>query len=48
MAVLVSMSAAGMEMSNYDESRVPADLVKKQPGFILRVAYEIPDGDRSG
>jgi heme-degrading monooxygenase HmoA len=45
MAVLVRMSAAGMETSNYDEaSQALTELVKKSPGFIMHVAYTTPDG----
>lgn len=45
MAVLVRMSASGMETSNYDQaSQGLSALVKQQPGFIMHVAYETPDG----
>jgi len=45
MAVLVRMSATGMETSNYDEaSQGLTELVKKQPGFVMHVAYKTSDG----
>jgi heme-degrading monooxygenase HmoA len=44
-AVLVRMSAAGMETATYDQiSPGLVDLVKKQPGFIMHVAYRTPGG----
>jgi heme-degrading monooxygenase HmoA len=45
MAVLVSMTAAGMDAATYDQvSTQLADLVKKQPGFMMHVAYPSPGG----
>jgi heme-degrading monooxygenase HmoA len=45
MTVLVRMSAAGMETSNYDEASAQlAELVKKQPGFMMHVSYKTADG----
>ncbi len=45
MAVLARMSAAGMDLSNYDQAGEGlTELVKKQPGFIIHVAYKTPDG----
>jgi len=45
MAVLARMSAAGMDLSNYDQAGEGlTELVKKQPGFIIHVAYKAPDG----
>jgi len=45
MAVLVRMSAAGMDLSNYDQAGEGlTELVRKQPGFIIHVAYKTPDG----
>jgi heme-degrading monooxygenase HmoA len=45
MAVLVNISAVGMDTSNYDEisERLTA-LLKQQPGFMGHVAYKTPDG----
>jgi quinol monooxygenase YgiN len=45
MAVLVRMTAAGMDEATYDQ--VSAHLesaMKQQPGFIMHVAYPTPDG----
>jgi hypothetical protein len=45
MAILARMSAAGMDLSNYDQAGEGlTELVKKQPGFIIHVAYKTPDG----
>jgi hypothetical protein len=45
MAVLARMSAVGMDLSNYDQAGEGlTELVKKQPGFIIHVAYKTPDG----
>ena len=45
MAVLVSMTVAGMDAATYDQvSARLAPLVKKQPGFIMHVAYPSPGG----
>ena len=45
MAILVKISAAGMDQSVYDQM-VPAvhPLMKKQPGFIIHVGHAIPGG----
>lgn len=43
MAVLVRMTAAGMDEATYDQvSAQLAPLVKQQPGFIMHVAYPSP------
>jgi hypothetical protein len=45
MALLARMSAVGMDLSNYDQAGEGlTELVKKQPGFIIHVAYKTPDG----
>ena len=45
MAVLASMTAAGMDAATYDQiSTQLVDLVKKQPGFMMHVAYPSPGG----
>jgi hypothetical protein len=45
MAVLVMMTAAGMDAATYDQaSALLAPMVKKQPGFIMHVAYPSPGG----
>ena len=45
MAVLVSMTVAGMDAATYDQvSAQLAPLVKKQAGFIMHVAYPSPGG----
>lgn len=45
MAVLVRVSVAGMETSNYDEAAQGLTaLLKQQPGFIMHVGYKTPDG----
>lgn len=48
MAVLVRMTAAGMDAATYDQASTQlADLVKKQPGFMMHVAYPSPGGSLS-
>ncbi|HVB52400.1 MAG TPA: hypothetical protein VND89_11770 [Acidimicrobiales bacterium] len=45
MAVLVRISSTGMDQATYDQmapGHLP--LLKKQPGFIVHVAYPIPGG----
>ena len=45
MAVLVSMTVAGMDAATYDQvSAQLVPLVKKQAGFIMHVAYPSPGG----
>jgi antibiotic biosynthesis monooxygenase (ABM) superfamily enzyme len=45
MAVLVRMTAAGMDTATYDKvSAELTSLVKKQPGFLMHVAYVTPEG----
>jgi heme-degrading monooxygenase HmoA len=45
MAVLARMTLAGMDADTYDQvSTQLAPLVKKQPGFIMHVAYPSPGG----
>jgi heme-degrading monooxygenase HmoA len=45
MAVLVRMIAAGMDAATYDQvSKQLADLVKKQPGFVMHIAYPSTGG----
>jgi heme-degrading monooxygenase HmoA len=45
MAVLVRMTFAGMDAGAYDQvSTQLAPVVKKQPGFIMHVAYPSPGG----
>jgi hypothetical protein len=45
MAVLVRMTAAGMDSATYDQaSSQLSSLVKKQPGFMMHVAYPSPGG----
>ena len=45
MAVLVRMTMAGMDAATYDQASTQlAPLVKKQPGFIMHVAYPTPGG----
>jgi heme-degrading monooxygenase HmoA len=45
MAVLVRMTVAGMDAATYDQvSTQLLPLVKKQPGFIMHVAYPSPGG----
>jgi hypothetical protein len=49
MTVLVSMTAAGMDAATYDQASAQlAPLVKKQPGFIMHVAYPSPGGFTGG
>ena len=44
MAVLIRHRAA-MSAAQYDEAAPPlVELIKKQPGFLLHVSYEGPDG----
>ena len=45
MAVLIRHRAAGITPAQYDEISPPlVELVKKQPGFVLHVAYEDSQG----
>jgi heme-degrading monooxygenase HmoA len=45
MAVLVRISATGMDQATYDQMAPNLHpLVKKQPGFIIHFAYPIPTG----
>lgn len=45
MAVLVRISATGMDQATYDQmSPGLHELVKKQPGFIIHIAYPTPGG----
>jgi heme-degrading monooxygenase HmoA len=45
MAVLVRMTAAGMDAATYDQASTQlASLVRKQPGFMMHVAYPSPGG----
>jgi heme-degrading monooxygenase HmoA len=45
MAVLVRMTAAGMDAATYDQASAQlAGLVRKQPGFMMHVAYPSPGG----
>jgi hypothetical protein len=45
MAVLVRITAPGMDQAAYDQGApVLHELVKKQPGFIMHVAYPTPGG----
>ena len=49
MAVLVRISAAGMNQAPYDLAAPGLhELVKKQPGFIIHVAYPTSDGFNVG
>ena len=49
MAVLVRISAAGMNQAPYDQAAPGLhELVKKQPGFIIHVAYPTSDGFNVG
>ena len=45
MAVHVTIAVAGMDLAAYDQM-APAlhALVRKQPGFIIHVAYATPEG----
>jgi hypothetical protein len=49
MSVLVRITAPGMDQAAYDQA-APAlhELVKKQPGFIMHVAYPTPSGFNVG
>ena len=45
MAVLVRITATGMDAAAYDQvSPGLHELVKKQPGFVMHVAYPTPGG----
>jgi len=45
MAVLVRITAAGMDQAAYDQASPGLhELVKKQPGFVIHVAYPTPGG----
>jgi antibiotic biosynthesis monooxygenase (ABM) superfamily enzyme len=45
MTVLVRMTVAGMDEATYDQvSAELVALVRKQPGFIMHVAYPSPGG----
>jgi hypothetical protein len=45
MAVLVRITATGMDQAAYDQASPGLhELVKKQPGFIIHVAYPTPGG----
>jgi heme-degrading monooxygenase HmoA len=45
MAVLVRISATGMDQATYDQMAPGLhELVKKQPGFIIHIAYPTPNG----
>lgn len=45
MAVLVRMTAAGMDQATYDKAAAQlVALMKQQPGFIMHVAYPSPGG----
>jgi len=45
MAVLVRMTVAGMDEATYDQvSAQLVPVIKKQPGFIMHVAYPGPGG----
>ena len=45
MAVLVRMTAAGMDQATYDQAAAQlVALMKQQPGFIMHVAYPSPGG----
>jgi hypothetical protein len=45
MAVLASLTAAGMDTATYDQvSAHLTDLLKKQPGFVMHIAYPITGG----
>jgi len=45
MTVLVRIAAPGMDQATYDQMAPGLHpLVKKQPGFIMHVAYPIPGG----
>jgi heme-degrading monooxygenase HmoA len=43
--ILVRMSVPGMDETSYDEaSESLAGLIRKQPGFVMHVAYPSEDG----
>ncbi len=45
MAVLVRMTAAGMDTATYDQISPPlVEMIKKQPGFVMHVAYPTANG----
>jgi hypothetical protein len=45
MAVLVRISATGMDQATYDQmSPGLHEQVKKQPGFVIHIAYPTPGG----
>jgi hypothetical protein len=45
MAVLIRHRAAGITPAQYDEISPPlVELIKKQPGFVLHVAFEDSQG----
>jgi heme-degrading monooxygenase HmoA len=45
MAVLVRMTVAGMDAATYDQASAQlVAMVKKQPGFVMHVAYPSPGG----
>jgi heme-degrading monooxygenase HmoA len=45
MAVLVRITATGMDQATYDQMASGLhEMVKKQPGFIMHVAYPSPGG----
>ncbi len=45
MAVLVRIAAPGMDEAAYDQAAPGLhEMVKKQPGFIIHVAYPTPGG----
>jgi hypothetical protein len=45
MAVLVRITAAGMDAAMYDQASAQlTDLVKRQPGFMMRVGHPSPGG----
>jgi heme-degrading monooxygenase HmoA len=49
MTVLVRISATGMDQATYDQmAPVLHPLLKKQPGFIMHVAYPTPGGFNVG
>ena len=45
MAILARMTATGMDAATYDQAAAQlVHLMKKQPGFIMHVAYPSPGG----
>ena len=45
MAVLIRHRAAGLGPADYDKLSPPlVEQLKKQPGFVLHVSYDTPDG----